>query len=110
MGGPFLAQGGGDTNVSINGGLGAFLALFVIALAIWALGWSMTRHLRRVSYLEKQHAGMRPGESPRVIHTVEDRVPGQQSTARRDSIPAADDPAEGAEPTEDPTPRGGHGA
>ncbi|SNC74343.1 hypothetical protein SAMN05445756_2266 [Kytococcus aerolatus] len=49
-----LAQQEPDTNVSTTGGLGAFLAMFVLALAVWALGWSMTRHLRRVSYLEKQ--------------------------------------------------------
>ncbi|WP_462418152.1 hypothetical protein [Kytococcus sp. Marseille-QA3725] len=56
MGGQFLAQGGADTNVSITGGVGAFLAMFLLALAVWALGWSMTRHLRRVSYAEKQQA------------------------------------------------------
>lgn len=52
--GAVLMQGGGDSNVSITGGLGAFLAMFLLALAIWALGWSMTRHLRRVAYLQKQ--------------------------------------------------------
>lgn len=53
--GQFLTEGGADTNVSITGGLGAFIAMFLLALAVWALGWSMTRHLRRVNYLQKQH-------------------------------------------------------
>lgn len=65
--GQFLTDGGADTNVSITGGLGAFLAMFLLALAVWALGWSMTRHLRRVNYLQRQHEqqARRPAEPGR---------------------------------------------
>lgn len=75
-----VAQAEADTNTSTNGGVPAFLAMFLLALAIWALGWSMTRHLRRVSYLERQREqGVGDGATaPDARADREDAPPGSR--------------------------------
>lgn len=41
------------TSVATTGGLGAFLVLFGLALAVWFLGWDLTRRLRRMRRADK---------------------------------------------------------
>ncbi|WP_409484958.1 hypothetical protein [Arsenicicoccus dermatophilus] len=48
---------GGSTNDiynQIGPGFAAFVVIFALALAVWFLGRSMTRHLRTVRYAEAQ--------------------------------------------------------
>lgn len=42
---------------TIGPGLGAFLACFFIAICLWFLMKSMTGHLRRISYAERDDQG-----------------------------------------------------
>ncbi|MCH8612158.1 hypothetical protein [Arsenicicoccus dermatophilus] len=68
---------GGSTNDiynQIGPGFAAFVVVFALALAVWFLGRSMTKHLRTVRYaeaLEQQReqeaapsVGDRPGDGP----------------------------------------------
>lgn len=43
----------GSTNVQVTAGLGGFLVLFLVGLAVWFLARDMTRRLRRMRRREK---------------------------------------------------------
>lgn len=43
-----------DTGVQITAGLGGFLVLFGLALAVWFLGRDLTRRLRRMRIAEEE--------------------------------------------------------
>ena len=62
------------TSTAVTAGLGGFLVLFALALAVWFLGRDLTRRLRRMRYAEErrradghpdQHGRPeRPGQEP----------------------------------------------
>ncbi|GAA5166345.1 hypothetical protein [Ornithinimicrobium tianjinense] len=65
-----------ETGVEITAGLGGFLVLFGLALAVWLLGIDLTRRLRR----------MRLREEDRVARELESRE-AQAPAATEDREP-----------------------
>jgi Na+-transporting methylmalonyl-CoA/oxaloacetate decarboxylase gamma subunit len=56
-----------STSVEITAGLGGFLVLFALALAVWVLGRDLTRRLRRMRLAEEarlQEEGSRAAGPP----------------------------------------------
>lgn len=57
-------QGMSDDSTEITAGLGGFLVVFALALAVWFLGRDLTRRLRRMSRAEEQRvAGHQTGRT-----------------------------------------------
>lgn len=61
------------TSIEVTAGLGGFLVLFALALAVWFLGRDLTRRLRRMRHAEErrradghpdQQGPERPGQEP----------------------------------------------
>lgn len=50
-----------EESTSITAGLGGFLVVFALALALWVLGRDLTRRLRRMNRAEQERAAG-PGE------------------------------------------------
>ena len=71
-----------STGVEITAGLGGFLVLFGLALAVWFLGRDLTRRLRRMRAAEdrrrEQESSRQDAASPR-----RDARPDQESRAER---------------------------
>lgn len=72
----------GDTVTTVSPGIGAFLAFFALAIALWLLMRNMNSRMRRMSY--------RAEEAQR------------QAEAEKKHRPAGE--SDGAEPTKDVTP------
>lgn len=54
-----------DESTEITAGLGGFLVVFALGLAVWFLGRDLTRRLRRMSRAEEQRvAALRAADSP----------------------------------------------
>ena len=57
-----------STGVEITAGLGGFLVLFGLALAVWFLGRDLTRRLRRMRWAEearlRQETPAEQGDAP----------------------------------------------
>lgn len=51
-----------DDSTAITAGLGGFLVLFAMGLAVWVLGRDLTRRLRRMDRAEQQRAGRQGSE------------------------------------------------
>lgn len=49
-------QGMSDESTAITAGLGGFLVVFALGLAVWFLGRDLTRRLRRMNRVEEQRA------------------------------------------------------
>ena len=47
-----------ETGVEITAGLGGFLVLFGLALAVWLLGIDLTRRLRRMRLREEERVAL----------------------------------------------------
>lgn len=50
------------TSVEVTAGLGGFLVLFALALAVWFLGRDLTRRLRRMNRAEEQRRSVAPAD------------------------------------------------
>jgi uncharacterized protein HemX len=50
------ATGMSDESTAITAGLGGFLVVFALGLAVWFLGRDLTRRLRRMNRVEEQRA------------------------------------------------------
>ncbi|GAA1175696.1 hypothetical protein GCM10009584_16400 [Ornithinimicrobium humiphilum] len=68
------------TSVAVTAGMGGFLVLFGLMLAVWFLGRDMTRRLRRMRLVEERR--LRESEEQQA------RTPGA----------AQDDPQDGPDP------------
>lgn len=87
------------TSVEVTAGLGGFLVLFALALAVWFLGRDLTRRLRRMNRAEemRQQAaasvddvprpGTAAGEASQASGTGEDTAAGGDT-----AIAATDEP------------------
>lgn len=74
-----------DTSVEVTAGLGGFLVVFALAVAVWFLGRDLTRRLRRMRFAEQQRL---------------DALAQEQAEAEAGSAATAEDPDEG--PRQDP--------
>lgn len=52
------------TSVEVTAGLGGFLVVFALALAVWFLGRDMTRRLRRMNRAEQERRAAEPDDRP----------------------------------------------
>ncbi|QFG67773.1 HAMP domain-containing protein [Ornithinimicrobium pratense] len=50
------APGMSDESTAVTAGLGGFLVVFAMGLAVWVLGRDLTRRLRRMNRAEQQRA------------------------------------------------------
>lgn len=50
-----------DDSTAVTAGLGGFLVLFAMGLAVWVLGRDLTRRLRRMDRAEQQRVAGRQG-------------------------------------------------
>lgn len=76
------APGMSDESTAVTAGLGGFLVVFALALAVWVLGRDLTRRLRRMNRAEQ------------------DRSPGRQGGAQgRDRAPDGATGADGSRAT-----------
>lgn len=58
-----------DTGVELTAGLGGFLVVFALGLAVWLLGRDLTRRLRRMRLREEERLAALPrdaAEAPRA--------------------------------------------
>lgn len=78
------------TSVEITAGLGGFLVLFALALAVWVLGRDMTRRLRRLDHTEARRQETDVPQTPGAA--------GEPEMTERSEVAAS----EGAAPGEDP--------
>ncbi|WP_298748886.1 hypothetical protein [uncultured Serinicoccus sp.] len=79
-----------ETGVQITAGLGGFLVLFGLCLALWFLGRDLTRRLRRMRRaedvrLQQEHEARRPAEQDGA--PTERHEGGQPDGARADEDP-----------------------
>lgn len=75
-----------DDSTEITAGLGGFLVVFALGLAVWFLGRDLTRRLRRMSRAEEQRVVGRQPDG------TQERPGGQQRTGREDEDPDHKDP------------------
>lgn len=72
-----------STGVEVTAGLGGFLVLFGLALAVWFLGWDMTRRLRGMRQRELQRLAQEAERTQRAGR-ADDRNTGPGPSGRQD--------------------------
>ena len=92
----------GDTVSSVSPGIGAFLAFFALAIALWLLMRNMNSRMRRMSYRAeeaqreadaaaeakgKAKVARRPAGEKDVTPAAEDEVSGDDQTGGRPTQP-----------------------
>lgn len=88
---------GGGGNLPIGPGVGAFVAFFVLALALWFLVHNMNARLRRMAYRDRERAerearlpeGARPTRPP-LIPIADERASGSGADAARAGTDGSD--------------------
>lgn len=68
----------GTDSTAITAGLGGFLVVFALALALWVLGRDLTRRLRRMGHAEQERAARETDE--------QERTGGTSGEQRRDPL------------------------
>lgn len=85
------------TSVEVTGGLGAFLALFFLAVAVILLGYDLNRRLRRLNHQEE----LRLEEERLTRERRERETPEGQGSAPSDRSAGEPDPGDDELRTED---------
>ncbi len=80
----------GDTVTTVSPGIGAFLAFFALAIALWLLMRNMNSRMRRMSYRAEEAQREAEREAgPKGTHRPAGESEGVEATG--DVTPAADD-------------------
>jgi flagellar biosynthesis/type III secretory pathway M-ring protein FliF/YscJ len=80
-------------STSIGPGIGAFVAFFVLAVALWLLMRNMNSRMRRMAYKEQQR-----------VAEMEAREAERDSRREKKSQEPADQPGQEADDSADPAP------
>lgn len=70
------------TSVEVTAGLGGFLVVFALALAVWFLGRDLTRRLRRMNRSEEVRLRQLREDEPRAEGAQAEQVPAEPRPAR----------------------------
>lgn len=76
------------TSVEVTGGLGAFLGLFFLAVAVIFLGYDLSRRLRRLDHQEKlrlEEERLTQERRDRLAHETDAAAAGDGSASTGDS-------------------------
>ncbi|MFX0538107.1 hypothetical protein ACQBAT_03225 [Ornithinimicrobium sp. Y1847] len=87
-----------QTSVEITAGLGGFLVVFGLALAVWLLARDLTRRLRRMRLREEERMAAVLAERQEAARAEQARL----AEARQDAVPGGADPAAKERPEADP--------
>lgn len=67
------------TSVEVTAGLGGFLVVFALALAVWFLGRDLTRRLRRMKRAEEVRLEQHRAEQARVEQARSEQARSEQA-------------------------------
>lgn len=80
-------QGLSQDSTAVTAGLGGFLVVFALGLAVWFLGRDLTRRLRRMSRAEEERVeAERAARAQRQQPGRRGQLQGEQGRAERDPL------------------------
>ncbi|MCA0436271.1 MAG: hypothetical protein M9891_17480 [Austwickia sp.] len=85
----------GGANQAVSGGIGGFLAFFLLACALWLLMRNMNKRLRNIKYDEELEQQRHLAEASQDTLT-RPRRPGQRGTGTEPAGPGGDTGGRGA--------------